>query len=32
MLFEAENMVDLSIEGSDCFYDSAKILENVRFQ
>jgi iron complex transport system ATP-binding protein len=24
-------MVDLSIEGVDCFYDSAKILENVRF-
>lgn len=24
-------MVDLSIEGVDCFYDSAKVLENVRF-
>jgi iron complex transport system ATP-binding protein len=24
-------MVDLSIEGVDCFYDSAKVLENVQF-
>ena len=24
-------MVDLEIEGIDCFYESAKILENVRF-
>jgi iron complex transport system ATP-binding protein len=30
-LFEAENMVDLSIEGVDCFYESTKILENVQF-
>jgi len=31
MRFEVENMVDLVIEDVDCFYDSVKILENVRF-
>jgi iron complex transport system ATP-binding protein len=30
-LFEVENMVDLSIEGVDCFYESTKILENMQF-
>ncbi len=31
MRFEVEKMVDLIIEDIDCFYDSVKILENVRF-
>jgi iron complex transport system ATP-binding protein len=31
MLSEAQIMVDLKIEGIDCFYESAKILENVQF-
>jgi iron complex transport system ATP-binding protein len=31
MLFEDEYMVDLAIEDVDCFYDSVKVLENVRF-
>jgi iron complex transport system ATP-binding protein len=31
MRSEANGMVDLKIEGVDCFYDSAKILENVSF-
>jgi cobalamin transport system ATP-binding protein len=30
-LFEVETMVELSIEGVDCFYESTKILENVQF-
>ncbi len=28
---EVDDMVDLKIEGVDCFYDSTKILENVSF-
>jgi iron complex transport system ATP-binding protein len=31
MRFEVEKMVDLAIEDVDCFYESVKILENVRF-
>jgi iron complex transport system ATP-binding protein len=31
MRFEVLDMVDLNIEGVDCFYDSTKILEDVRF-
>ena len=31
MRFEVYDVVDLTIEDVDCFYDSIKILENVRF-
>ena len=31
MRSEVDVVVNLNIEGIDCFYDSAKILENVHF-